>query len=609
MPLRRICFRATLFVIGCLLAHCAAATGSATSKQLYRQWKLAHTATATEKVQIADYLRTQHREEEGARRALDYSQGPDAYGYRYVDNQNGDTATYAWIDLCGDALADSVISGDDAVRGVPIGFNFPFYGGSYDTAYVSTNGLIGFDYGDSDFENLCPFFNFEPLQPVIAAHWDDMDMPFLAPCNSSGRGIKYRSFGTYFVVEWKRTQHYNDSGDRFWFEAILFSNGNIKLQYRQAQAQGGRNQATSGIDAPGTGNGLEYFCNTAGWYLQNSGTVNRAVWFYRQAQVANDLALYSLEAPYGLTPPLSTVAPVADVTNAGTNPLGGQVHYQFNGGAIITENLPVIAPGAVYQHAFFTTFEAPNADGDYSLDVWVTAAGDQDATNDHAATLVRVKRCADWVCDGPYPYTSVHRNSCDGNNCDASGTETAEQIWQINIPWDGGWTFDLCDPGTNYDSYIFLFGECCDDGTSLIDENDDTFNDCPDNDFASQIECVELTAGTYYLHIEGFDGCGGYTLHVNPCSPPPAPCDSVLNVTVLRRPALADGVQISFQAPQTGVYRVWRTTNKNNDGDPNGGLDPDWTIIAEFTTNPGYASVTDGPALLYANYVVTQLCP
>lgn len=595
------------FVTGAIAADAGASLVNA--KTAYQQWKVDGTATPAQKELIADYLAVRHPQEAANRDRLDYNQGPDLFGYRYVDNLNGDTATYSWIDLCGDALADSVIAGDDAARAIPIGFNFPFYGGSYDTAFISTNGLITFNSAETDFDNLCPFYNLDAFQPTIAVHWDDMVAADVGGCTASGPWIKYRNFGTYFVIEWKRLHHYNDTGDRFWFEAILFADGKIKLQYRQATAGGGRNLATSGIDAPGNGYGLEYFCNQSGWYLPNDATISRAVWFYRQATVATDLAVYALDAPSGQTPPLSTINPLANVTNAGTTAIGGTINYQFNGGAIVSENLPTLAPGTVYSHNFFTSFEAPDPDGDYPLDVWVVATEDGDGTNDHLNTLVRVKQCADWICDGPYPYTSVHRSSCDGNQCEASGTETAEQIWQINIPFDGGWTFDLCDPGTNYDSWIFLFSECCDEGESYIDDNDDTFNDCPDNQFASQLECVELTAGTYYLHIEGYDGCGGYNLHVNPCNAPPVPCDSVTSVTVLRRQGLVDGVQVTFLAPITGVYRVWRTTNKNSDNTPDEGLDPDWSMIAEFTTNPGFATVNDGPALPYAKYVVTQLCP
>ena len=63
--------------------------------------------------------------------SLDSQGGPDAFGYRYVDNQGGDTATYSWVELRGDPAAtwlDFTNNPDDNVTIVPLTFDFPIYG-------------------------------------------------------------------------------------------------------------------------------------------------------------------------------------------------------------------------------------------------------------------------------------------------------------------------------------------------------------------------------------------------------------------------------------------------------------------------------------------------
>jgi hypothetical protein len=95
-----------------------------------------------------------------------------------------------------------------------------------------------------------------------------------------------------------------------------------------------------------------------------------------------------------------------------------------------------------------------------------------------------------------------------GNDCDLRD-ESPDHIYEIILPEDGEWTFSLCDPIPDaWDSVIYLGTECC---TDDITSNDDG---CA---FFGLSEIVmELTAGTYYLTIEGFGDTdfGAYELSV-----------------------------------------------------------------------------------------------
>jgi hypothetical protein len=61
---------------------------------------------------------------------------------------------------------------------------------------------------------------------------------------------------------------------------------------------------------------------------------------------------------------------------------------------------------------------------------------------------------------------------------------------------------------------------------------------------------------------------------------------------------------------QSGRYDVWRTTVHNNDGNPDGGSDPQWTHSAQLNLSNGPTVWTDlQPYVRYASYVVTHSCP
>ncbi|MEZ6074041.1 MAG: DUF4214 domain-containing protein [Pirellulales bacterium] len=127
-------------------------------------------------------------------------------------------------------------SDDNAATEVPIGFSFPFYGGVYDSVFVSTNGLLSFG---SAFDN---FLNTDltnpvtaPSQPVVAVLWDNWDTD-----PGFGDGVYYQLLGTAgvdrrLVVQWRQIEHFNADGvgadPTVDFEAVLFEDGTIELRY------------------------------------------------------------------------------------------------------------------------------------------------------------------------------------------------------------------------------------------------------------------------------------------------------------------------------------------------------------------------------------------
>jgi hypothetical protein len=146
--------------------------------------------------------------------------------------------------------------------GIPIGFSFPFYGYTYDSAWMSTSGVlglgqpIGWSVGSYVNERLPS----AKLGPAIAAFWDE-----LSP--TGDRRLAYRTYGTapnrVFVAEWS-SDHYcckwrGDQANYPAFRVELHEDGTILIQYRDLTGDSvDRAQASIGIQNETSSIGLQY---------------------------------------------------------------------------------------------------------------------------------------------------------------------------------------------------------------------------------------------------------------------------------------------------------------------------------------------------------------
>ncbi|MBL0061844.1 MAG: hypothetical protein IPP40_10305 [bacterium] len=123
-----------------------------------------------------------------------------------------------------------------------------------------------------------------------------------------------------------------------------------------------------------------------------------------------------------------------------------------------------------------------------------------------------------------------------------------------------------------------------------------------------------FSAGTgTFAFIVTDDGVACVPTVVCPTAPA-APCDPVVDLAayVATVGNVNDHLRIHFTAPQDETYFVWSTTNSNNDGDPNAGADPDWTLEATLPNLLAGPQTWDAPAGFPAGfkiYVVTADCP
>jgi len=115
-------------------------------------WPRTHSALAQD---IRDF-QTLPVSEFRAHNSLDNEGGPDDFGYVFLDNQTGDSATFDWIELDNDPEAFSLefSSRDDGYSpAVAFTNGFPFYGVVQDSFRITTNGTIQFTTHSTAYDN------------------------------------------------------------------------------------------------------------------------------------------------------------------------------------------------------------------------------------------------------------------------------------------------------------------------------------------------------------------------------------------------------------------------------------------------------------------------
>jgi hypothetical protein len=140
------------------------------------------------------------------------------------------------------------LTGDDVSLAVPLPFAFPFYGATYQTVTVSTNGALNVTGGDTPPVNV-PIPDAGPPDGSIAAFWDDLVVDELSSVRTGSSGT---TPDRRFVVEWRDVAFYGQQGARVTVQAVLHEGGDVEVSYRgigtdDVERGGG---ATIGLEAP-----------------------------------------------------------------------------------------------------------------------------------------------------------------------------------------------------------------------------------------------------------------------------------------------------------------------------------------------------------------------
>ena len=314
---------------------------------------------------------------------------------------------FEWIDATGGTPRPL---GDDAYVSValPTGRSFTFYGNTYTSLYVGSNGIVTFGSPNDKWSGPIP----DPATPNngIYAFSTDLDPA------SGAHGNIYTQYvdNRYFVIEWYQVQHY-PSGNPETFEIVLdLDTGKVRIQYHTVSDV---SDAVSGVE--------------------NSTGTEATQYAYA------DPALIASGATVDFYPMFSTPPPTG-----GPGILHGTVTDLASGDPI---------EGATVTALSFTTGESAvwttGADGVYSdtvcadwYDLTVKAACYYDGTADQVAVRDGAETVQDFdlqplPCDpiGQLEFTWTPADPIIGQpvtfSATVSGTEPIELTWAFG---DGG---------------------------------------------------------------------------------------------------------------------------------------------------------------------------
>jgi len=188
--------------------------------------------------------------------------GPDEFGYSWIDSNEPGGPSYNWVNITSVGTQITGLGDDTNTEPFPIGFNFEFYGNTFNSFRFSTNGFISFtSTATAYFNNPIPTGNNEPLN-LIAPFWDDLNF------NSSGSAYYYSNNSDSLIISWVNVPHYSysDPPGPYTFQIILLGNGKIIYQYQDINPP--NNSATIGIQNSDGSIGLQVVYNAA--YVQEN---------------------------------------------------------------------------------------------------------------------------------------------------------------------------------------------------------------------------------------------------------------------------------------------------------------------------------------------------
>ncbi|REJ04846.1 peptidase S8 [Microbacterium bovistercoris] len=168
-------------------------------------------------------------------------------------------ASYSWIK----GASKVAISGDEDAETVALPFPVTFYGTTYTSASVTTNGLVNFAAPRlGDFANSALPTGSAP-NSIIAAYWDDLVIDKKASVQTALTGT---AGSRKFALVWNNAAIAADTSVRLSFEVVFDEKtGTVTLQYKDvaASALERGSSATIGIEnATGT-DALQYSFNQA----------------------------------------------------------------------------------------------------------------------------------------------------------------------------------------------------------------------------------------------------------------------------------------------------------------------------------------------------------
>ncbi len=236
--------------------------------------------------------------------------GPDLFGYRWIDSDESWGPEYEWVDIS--EIGTEIITQVDEYNGpYYIGFSFPFYNNTYETVGIVEDGCLVFDTDIFSPVNMMIPYNRSPNN-FIAILWNNLG---ISPYDMEGYGHIYYYYdepGNRFIVSYEGVPLFWHNG-ALNFQAILYPDGKILLQYGSMDPGefGHLEQSTIGIENIDGTDGLEI----AYWeeYIHD----NMAILIYPEPLLDYDVMPRAFTAPIGVLQVSEPFAPVVTFDNMG----------------------------------------------------------------------------------------------------------------------------------------------------------------------------------------------------------------------------------------------------------------------------------------------------
>jgi hypothetical protein len=185
----------------------------------------------------------------------------DEYGYFWNDSNEPEGTDFEWIDIT--STGDEINFGydiDDGNSGkIPLGFDFNYYGNTYDSICVCTNGWASFtDFYTTEYGNV-GIPDPEPPNNLLAVFYDDMNL------ENGGAGYFYTNNSDTAVITWQDVPDWRQEGI-FTFQIVLVAPSTVKYQYL-SMGPGRMNECSIGIENFEGDMGIEVACDEN--YVEN----------------------------------------------------------------------------------------------------------------------------------------------------------------------------------------------------------------------------------------------------------------------------------------------------------------------------------------------------
>ncbi|MCX7834634.1 MAG: C25 family cysteine peptidase [bacterium] len=150
---------------------------------------------------------------------------PNRMTCRQSNEPNG--PVYNWINP--EAGNSYVWQNDFTSDAIPLPFSFPYFGNTYDSAWICTNGWLSLTNPNESAVPTNQTLPYWEQAAFIAPYWDDLVVP------EGGTRVFMDTINQRVVFAWLNVTINGQPNSNLTFECILYSNGTIDFQYQTLQ--------------------------------------------------------------------------------------------------------------------------------------------------------------------------------------------------------------------------------------------------------------------------------------------------------------------------------------------------------------------------------------